>query len=438
MMRPNATFARTTLPGILAAIALTASLAFTAPAAAQETVRWSHKACPTDAPASADCNPVRQITVSDGEMIHVLIENTCPERFEYTIVRIPREDVGTTHGADVENCTETKRLEITHDDQYGGYVVNITKTSGNPNVGSARLTISAKTSEWNVAFSGGFNATGLTNHAFALRDTVISTTTNGQTTTETKYRIVEEDDQADEVGRSVASFVHLQHTAFPHVGLTFGVGVDSEQSGEYYFGPSIHFGERGSLNFGAVIGNVERLPTGRRLDDLVTDANLLSTLGDRTVVRGFVGLSFRFLNGTAGDNLKKPFLGRTPVEDVDVGGGGNQGGSGEEVREAEGIIVEGDGQRVAVGQAATVTLTVVDGEEKGVAGYLVTHETATNLETKVKVTMAPDALTTSDGKVVLTVTVLEAGTYTLRLKASMNTDETKYVEKSVTVTGTAP
>jgi hypothetical protein len=341
--------------------------------AAQHKVEWNHEECGADA-AAAECNPVLQVTAEHGEVITLTIKNTCPTAFSYTVVAIPRAPESSLEGA--VDCDEPHPVQINHDRRYGGYVVHVVKkVDEEVPRRNARITISVTTSEWNTSFSGGFTVNNLVDNGYALREITVTNPAGSPILTSTKYQIVEQEDRGDAVGRSVASFAHLSHTRFPSLGLTFGIGVDANRTGEYYFGPSFLFGERGALTAGVVIGNVASLPSGRRLNDTVSDANTLSNLGDRQVARAFIGLSFRFLGGGA-DNLKKPFLGGTTEE----GSGGavvtsrpaplkDQAGGG---GTASTFTVTGSGQPVAPGDKETLTVTVKNASGTPAKDQLVT------------------------------------------------------------------
>lgn len=278
---------------------------FVSPASAQERVTWNHSDCTAEMTlADVKCTPLFPISAQPGEMITLTITNTCPDDFDYTVVSLPVQTRGALQAA--VPCTGTKVVDIRHDPQYGGYVVNIVNRTGRSvAAGNARVTISVRTEEWRIGFAGGFTANGLVDPPYALR----SFTTGAGDAAVTRYVLVEQESRKDEVGRSVVSFVHVHHSKVPLLGLSFGLGVEPDRGGDYYAGPSLLFGDRAALTVGAVLGQVRSPPAGRAVDDTLDDANALANLGRRRIAAWFVGLSYRFLGGGQ-DDLRKPFLGQ--------------------------------------------------------------------------------------------------------------------------------
>lgn len=339
-----------------------------APVAAQVTIEWDHGKCGFDAaPIDAACTPVFQVTAQAGEKIMLQITGTCPDLFNYAVVPIPRPaGAAEGRGGDRTTCAGTRDVEIAHDAQYGGYIVYVTKKGGTAvNVGEARVTISVKTSEWNLAFGGGFTASGLTSPAYALRQIE---TTDATGAAVTRYQLTEQNDRKDAVNRSVASFVHLHHSTlgsntWGYPGLSFGLGLDPDRGGEYYLGPSWLFGDRATLTGGVVLGEIASLPSGRRLGDTITDANALANLGTRRALRGFLGISYSFL-GSGRSDLQKPFLGATPPQTAAAAPAAPAAREGEEQGTAAGLtatIAAGDKQRGAAGAVIPVSVVVTRG-----------------------------------------------------------------------------
>ena len=296
---------------ILSAFALATS---PAPAGAQEqSISWDHAECKVemeiDDPA---CTPLFNVNAQPGETITLTVKNTCPEDFEYQTIPLPIREPHTLQSR--ATCTGTRVVDIRHDPQYGGYVVNIVKKEGKaPPAGNARVTIAVKTAQWKLGFAGGFTANGLTDTPFALRE--VQVPGEGGTTT-TKYRLVTQESREDELGTSVVSFVHLHHNdwekrARPHLGLSLGIGVEPDRLTDYYLGPSLLFGDRAALTVGLAIGQVNAPPAGREVNDTVVDPNALANLGRKRESTWFIGVSYRFLGGGAAD-LQKPFAGQNP------------------------------------------------------------------------------------------------------------------------------
>ncbi|HEX5724977.1 MAG TPA: Ig-like domain-containing protein, partial [Longimicrobiaceae bacterium] len=212
-----------------------------------------------------------------------------------------------------------------HEKQYGGYIVHITKKNEEEpsELGEARLTIAVKTAEWNIGFGGGFNASGLVDPAYGVEEVEVPAA--GTTPARTESRLRREEEREDAANLALSSLAHVWHSNRPWVALSFGLGVDRGRGAEYYFGPSLRFGDKATLTTGVALGRVRTLPSGVELGDAIDDPNILNNLGNRTRVGWFVGMSYSFA-GTGQSALAQPFLGEQPQVPSGGGGGGDTNG----------------------------------------------------------------------------------------------------------------
>src|SRR5260221_9050854 len=75
-------------------------------------------------------------------------------------------------------------------------------------------------------------------------------------------------------------------------------------------GRGVRMGDKATVNFGRTWGSTSRLPNGVAVSDPVTDDNVLNNLGNRTVKRWFLGLSYSFIDRK--ERLLKPFAEAPP------------------------------------------------------------------------------------------------------------------------------
>ena len=329
-----------------------------APAHAQQLDSIDHGGqCPVDAaPTHPGCTPIITRTLQDREKLTLIIKNTCPDLFNYTVVAIPAHETGELSGAGATPCTARKVIDIVHDSQYGGYVVHVTRKQGSPAAGEMSITIAVRTARFEIGFGGGFALNGLTSPKYELRPLQTAADAGGNATA--KYRLTREVEREDDVGQSVVSLVHISHTAwgwkFGRPALTFGLGVEPARAGDYYLGASWLLGDGAAITGGYMVGQVNTLPAGRQLGDTLTDANALANLGTRRGGTWFVGISYRFLGNGAAD-LKKPFLGENAPEVASSSKGGAGGESELKVDSSIVLTVVGDPKPVA---NATMALVV--------------------------------------------------------------------------------
>ena len=260
-----------------------------------------------------------EINLAHGDELIIEVQQTHPPSFAYEIraaVFVPPTSTATAATTVAEADLETQLLRHTHDRRNGGYYVEI--ASDNPpeidradssttRLRSVQLLISVTTNEWEHEFAGAYTVS-------AFRDPVYFVETSEVTggaspdTAPAGTVIAEDTDARDLVRLGVGAFTHLYNTRRPRVAWTFGLGTADGKRVTYYLGLSYRLGNRGAITGGLALGPLARLPDGVVTGSTVTDANLLSNLSTRVTARGFMAVSYSFLNSSA-DRLRKPFLG---------------------------------------------------------------------------------------------------------------------------------
>lgn len=262
-------------------------------------------------------------SIAPGQIIQVNITNTCVEQFSYDLRRIRRE-APPIPPAEIERneCPTTeKSIDIVHEEQYGGYIISIKRTSAGPikvlvgektvTLSDVDLVISVPPRRWDYELAGAFTTSWLTDPAFAVETRIPEGSTDGVE----KTFVVRDRKAEDDFRLGVAAFVHVFHTQHPHLAATFGIGVNEGSQTTYFTGLSFRFGDAAALTIGRAWGSVKRLPPGTRSDRPV-DAGILGNLGSRTDSDWFFALSYKFLKPSAG--LQKPF---DKVQDPSPGSG---------------------------------------------------------------------------------------------------------------------
>jgi hypothetical protein len=144
---------------------------------------------------------------------------------------------------------------------------------------------SASSAGWDLALTGGFVASGLTDPVWALG------TVPGQPT----RVVVRSTDRENAVNLAVAMFAQVYHTSFSWVApLSVGVGIREDARATLYFGSALRFGPHASFTAGAAVGSVAALPAGVTEGRPVTDTNVLSNLVTRTATSWFAGVTYTF------------------------------------------------------------------------------------------------------------------------------------------------
>jgi len=140
-------------------------------------------------------------------------------------------------------------------------------------------------SGWDLALTGGFVATGLTDPVYAL----------GNITGQATRVVVRETDQESSVNLGVAMFAQVYHDRYAWIApLSFGIGLRGESRATFYLGSALRFGPHASFTAGVAIGPVATLPAGVVEGRTVTDTNFLSNLGSRTTHSWFTAVTYTF------------------------------------------------------------------------------------------------------------------------------------------------
>ena len=184
-------------------------------AAAQEVV-FDHGACAQN--PSGICTAAAKITAKHNAVITVVIRNTQPGLFDYSVAGIKPPETTKQLG---ETTREPFIVTIAHDKQYSGYVITAKLKQPNPPPGTspnAVFTIEVQTSEFKTTFAGGFAITGLRDEALALQPI--------EKSDPAAFKLVDDAGNRDDARRAVATFVHIWHSLYPSIALTFGLGLD--------------------------------------------------------------------------------------------------------------------------------------------------------------------------------------------------------------------
>jgi hypothetical protein len=238
-------------------------------------------------------------TFKDGQSFAVVIANTAEACFLYDV-----EPVRVEKALESGVSLKAKTLSVTHDRQYGGYIINIRRRSrefdcGKDQIGApkdATLMILADTDSWEVRVGGGFTGSGLTNPVYAVRKDEQATNI-----------LIENPDVRDDLSLGVGSFLHVYRKNWKRVipSVTFGLGISESKNPTYYLGPFWRLGDQAFLGGGVAFGPVDSLPPELRLGDEVSDANALNQLPKRVDTQWFFGMTFTFLGGK--EPFEKPF-----------------------------------------------------------------------------------------------------------------------------------
>lgn len=248
-------------------------------------------------------NPTGVIRLSNREFFDIVILNTNQDCFDYNVetVKIP--------GAEREEITNpqlTATIHAIHDEKVTSYVVSATKKSNitneqnkqeNCELSGYTWTIPVETYGWNLSFSGGFTADGLTDPVFFL-EPVASDNPSNQMESQQVYKIREDKNAKDQVRLGATAFIHLYHNGTRGwqkywAPISFGLKIGDEQA--YYLGSTLKFGSKLFVTGGVVLGERTRLPDGLQVSGTTSDVNALKTLGTRTEASGFISISFSAL-----------------------------------------------------------------------------------------------------------------------------------------------
>ena len=257
-------------------------------AAKERIVKFDHK----------ESNTFDHIVANPGDTIKFTIENTCAEAFSYGVEGVSRA-VATVEKNTIQSesikreCQKTTHvISQTHDQSSSGYYVMV-KANGDTTFNTEGLEdrtffVVVDTSNWDVDFSGGFTLTDLTTPVFTTRKQRLMDGTIQDV-------IYQDRDAEDKYSLGLAGMVHLVHKNYPSWAGTFGLSITESGDTSYMFGPSVRLGDKATLTAGVMAGKVDRLPNGLQVGDVLTDANGLTNLGQKTETGFFLAISYSFM-----------------------------------------------------------------------------------------------------------------------------------------------
>ena len=140
-------------------------------------------------------------------------------------------------------------------------------------------------SGWDLALTGGFVVTGLTDPIYSL----------GTVTGRPTRVVIREDDQESKASLGVAMFGQVYHDRWPWVApLSFGIGIRGDSRATYYLGSALRLGSHASVTGGVAFGPVATLPPGVHEQAAVSDTNQLLDLPSRMARSWFTGVTYTF------------------------------------------------------------------------------------------------------------------------------------------------
>ena len=239
---------------------------------------------------------VGTITLSDGETFTIRVVKTNTDCFTFNqAVAKPDPNKNQAPGS------QEVSWDVIHSSDVGSYIITATKRAGKPcdesPLGNARWEIPVRTKGWQLAASGAFTTDKLTNPLFFAQK---ETNDKG----EAGFVVKRDRDAEDKYRLGAAAMLHLYHDSLPFtfadgfgwVPVSFGLGVAEGSTARYYVGTSARFQRKLFLTVGTVFGSADRLPTGLREGDFITDNNRLNELGSKTNAKIFFALSFTFMD----------------------------------------------------------------------------------------------------------------------------------------------
>ena len=138
---------------------------------------------------------------------------------------------------------------------------------------------------WDLALTGGFVASGLTDPVWAL----------GTVTGSPTRVVLRQSDQQNDVLLGVAMFAQVHHESVSWVApVSFGVGLRDSGRAIFYFGSALRMGDHASFTGGVGVGPIAALPAGVVEGRAVADTNALSNLITRTSHSWFAGVTYTF------------------------------------------------------------------------------------------------------------------------------------------------
>ena len=272
------------------------------------------------------------LEVEAGQLFQVVISETDPTLFRYTITAVPDESTPEVSFSPTATPVVAKpygqvRLTMRHDQHFSRYRVTIAlipgvnaKPVGEGPKSSATTPRTANAPgshpsqpgepptgeqvlfpvtfdvwvltkpEWKVSVSGGVGFSGLVDKKYFIK------------TDDAGKKTVEEDvNSADTVRTDIVALANVyfdhQYRRMLMFGAAFGIGQSSGGAPRYYLGPSVVLGRNFVFSGGVAFGSVATLPTGQTLSQPpINGDNTLSSLGSRVGKSGFFSVAFTFIN----------------------------------------------------------------------------------------------------------------------------------------------
>ena len=227
------------------------------------------------------------INAKAGEAINISIQNTCASKFRYELGGIPLPSPppaknGTSNLSPNICPAETHPITQIHDPQFGGYYISVDPING-PTVTAAKLDkdgkpivgedgrpieakelskatylVLVRTDQWDLAFSGGFTISDLTDPVFVTRvDDAMQNIVARDTSSE------------DSASLGLAAMVHIYHQKRPWLAATFGIATGNDDETAYMVGPSYRFSDKAAVTFGYMFSPVDTLPNGVNIGDAI-------------------------------------------------------------------------------------------------------------------------------------------------------------------------
>ncbi len=138
---------------------------------------------------------------------------------------------------------------------------------------------------WDMALTGGFVVSGLTDPVYALG------TVSGRPT----RVVVRETSQESSAALGVAMFAEIFHDRVEWLApLAIGLGLRSDARAQVYIGSALRLGPHASVATGVAVGPVATLPPGLSEGSSVADTNQLTNLGTRTKASWFAAVTYTF------------------------------------------------------------------------------------------------------------------------------------------------
>jgi hypothetical protein len=165
------------------------------------------------------------------------------------------------------------------------FVASVSLVAGAASAEEQTAPTRAEPSGWDMALTGGFVASGLTDPVYAL----------GNVTGQPNRVVIRDASNESTVNVGIAMFGEVYHHRYSWVApVSFGVGVGADTRATFYLGSALRFASHASFTGGVAIGPVRTLPAGVVEGRSVTDTNFLLNLETRTTSSWFIGVTYTF------------------------------------------------------------------------------------------------------------------------------------------------